>query len=355
MENLDLNDDAQRVVVRTACIDDDDESPVLEQICPLWVHNLAATQAPALLLFDQVTDTTETTLLQSHPRRLRVHGVVTPRTVTARSLTWRPLVDMGEVVGVVFLLGSGRDDVSDDDAKPAARARGRGTDAVARIEVRAAPPGAALGSVAVVQSSYSPLAMASGMADPSSYLLYPNPEAHLASMREVRAQLQRGEDVGYVPARELCVTSAFDRLVLRSNPPLASSSRATPGAQQGTRSIMKATCDRDALREGLAIICGVIPTKSPKPILSNVCLVATDDQVELVGTDQEVSVRFKLDKVDVAEPGPVVIPARTAFDFVREGRVRTLHSANYDPGSDLSNSLDMAVSAIAGDLRQHAG
>ncbi|WP_043767232.1 HAD family hydrolase [Algiphilus aromaticivorans] len=46
---------------------------------------------------------------------------------------------------------------------------------------------------------------------------------------------------------------------------------------------------------------------------------------------------------------------RRAFDFVREGRVRTLHSANYDPGSDLSNSLDMAVSAIAGDLRQHAG
>ena len=81
---------------------------------------------------------------------------------------------------------------------------------------------------------------------------------------------------------------------------------------------MKATCDRDALREGLAIICGVIPTKSPKPILSNVCLVATDDQVELVGTDQEVSVRFKLDKVEVAEPGPVVIPARTAFDFVRD-------------------------------------
>lgn len=46
---------------------------------------------------------------------------------------------------------------------------------------------------------------------------------------------------------------------------------------------------------------------------------------------------------------------RRAFDFVREGRVRTLHSANYEPGSDLSNSLDMAVSAIAGDLRQHAG
>jgi hypothetical protein len=217
METLDLND-SQTVVVRTAHAANDDESPTLEQICPLWVHNLG-TQAPTLLLFDQAVDTSETTLLQSQPRRLHVHGVVTPKTVTARSLTWRPLVDMGEVVGVVFLLGNGRDeDGVSDDAKPATRERGRGTDAVARIEVRAAPPRATLGSVAVVQSSYSPLAMASGMADPSSYLLYPNPEAHLASMREVRAQLQRGEDVGYVPARELCVTSAFDRLVLRSNP-----------------------------------------------------------------------------------------------------------------------------------------
>ena len=209
VEHLDLNDTRHAEA-------DGDESPVLEQVCPLWVHELA-TQAPVMVRFDQSADMAETTLLQSHPRRLRVRGVVTPRTVAARSLTWRPLVDAGEVVGVVFLLGSGRDE-DDDEAKPAARARGRGTDAVARIEVRAAPPGAALGSVAVVQSSYSPLAMASGMADPSSYLLYPDPEAHLASMREVRAQLQRGEDVGYVPARELCVTSAFDRLVLRSNP-----------------------------------------------------------------------------------------------------------------------------------------
>ena len=216
VESLDLNDARNGTAVPV-----DDESPVLEQVCPLWVHDIAR-RAPVLLLFDQSTDMSETTLLQSHPRRLRVRGLVTPKPVAARSLTWRPLADAGEVVGVVFVLGSGRDedDEASDDTKPAARARGRGTDAVARIEVRsaAAAQGATLGSVAVVQSDYSPLAMASGMADPSSYLLYPDPEAHLASMREVRAQLKRGEDVGYVPSRELCVTSAFERLVLRANP-----------------------------------------------------------------------------------------------------------------------------------------
>jgi len=229
VEHLDLNGDDACVPMRVDArghSEDTDESPLLEQICPIWVHDLS-TKPPVLILFDQPghgeTETATTLLLQSLPRRLRVRGAVTPRLVRAEALNWRPLVEAGESVGVVFLLGSGRGESDDDDdygAKPATRPRSR-IDAIARIEVRCSSTSDAddpLGSVAVVQSSYSPLAMASGMADPSSFLLFPDPEAHLHSMLEVRAQLQRGEDVGYVPARELCVTSTFDRLVLRSNP-----------------------------------------------------------------------------------------------------------------------------------------
>ena len=226
VEHLDLNDDSCVVVpmrVDTNSRNGTDESPLLEQICPLWVHDLAS-RPPVMVLFDQSGGEeaeTATVLLQSRPRRLRVRGAVTPRLVRAEALNWRPLVEAGESVGFVFLLGSGRGESENDDygAKPATRPRAR-IDAIARIEVRSSSvkEDGPIGSVAVVQSSYSPLAMASGMADPSSYLLFPDPEAHLASMREVRAQLQQGEDVGYVPARELCVTSTFDRLVLRSNP-----------------------------------------------------------------------------------------------------------------------------------------
>lgn len=43
-----------------------------------------------------------------------------------------------------------------------------------------------------------------------------------------------------------------------------------------------------------------------------------------------------------------------AFDFVREGRVRTLHSANYAPGSDLSNTLEMATASLARELGGHS-
>lgn len=81
---------------------------------------------------------------------------------------------------------------------------------------------------------------------------------------------------------------------------------------------MKVRCDREKLREGLAIVNNAIPTRATKPVLENICLVATDDSIELLGTDLEVAVRYRLDEVEVVEPGPTVIPARIALDFVRD-------------------------------------
>jgi DNA polymerase-3 subunit beta len=75
---------------------------------------------------------------------------------------------------------------------------------------------------------------------------------------------------------------------------------------------MKILCDREKLKEGLALANNVIPTKSPKPALSNVCLVATEGALELVGTDLEVSLRYRIEDVKVEEPGTAVIPARVA-------------------------------------------
>jgi DNA polymerase-3 subunit beta len=81
---------------------------------------------------------------------------------------------------------------------------------------------------------------------------------------------------------------------------------------------MKVICDREKLREGLAIVNNVIPGKSTKPVLENVCFVATHDALELVGTDLECAVRYKIEDVQVTEPGPVVVPARVTLDFVRD-------------------------------------
>jgi len=91
---------------------------------------------------------------------------------------------------------------------------------------------------------------------------------------------------------------------------------------------MKILCDREKLREGLSIVNNVIPARSPKPVLENVCFVATDDLLELVGTDLEVGVRYSITDVKVSEPGVSVIPARVTLDFIRDlsSETVTLHT-----------------------------
>ena len=170
----------------------DDEVPVLDSIAPLWLHDLSA-PGTAIILFDEAP-TLSTVPLQSTPRRLRVRAPVTARKVEAVSLSWQPLIEDGVEIGFAYTLASGCNDASG-----------------ARVEVRVP------GSVAVVQSDYSPLCASAGMCDPSSLLLFAEPDVHLESLRCLRTQLQRGEDIGYIPTQELCVTSSFDKLVMRAN------------------------------------------------------------------------------------------------------------------------------------------
>ncbi len=81
---------------------------------------------------------------------------------------------------------------------------------------------------------------------------------------------------------------------------------------------MRVICNREKLREALAVVNTVVPSKSTKPVLENICLVATDDSLEVLGTDLESSVRYRIEGVQVEEPGPAVIPARVTLDFVRD-------------------------------------
>ncbi len=90
---------------------------------------------------------------------------------------------------------------------------------------------------------------------------------------------------------------------------------------------MKLLCDRERLREGLALVGGVIPTKATRPAIENMLLVATDDALELVGTDLEVAMRYRIADVKVAEPGTILVPAKVFADFVRDLTGETVHLA----------------------------
>ncbi len=103
---------------------------------------------------------------------------------------------------------------------------------------------------------------------------------------------------------------------------------------------MKVICDREKLREGLSIANNVVPAKSTRPVLENVCLVATDDALELVGTDLEVSVRFRIEDVEVTDPGPAVIPARVTLDFVRDLSGETVTLETKDGKCSITSGAD---------------
>ena len=103
---------------------------------------------------------------------------------------------------------------------------------------------------------------------------------------------------------------------------------------------MKILCDRERLREGLAVANSVIPAKSTKPVLANVCLVATEEALELVGTDLEVALRYRIEDVKVEEPGTVVIPARLTLDFVRDLASETVELDSSEGNCHISGGQD---------------
>lgn len=81
---------------------------------------------------------------------------------------------------------------------------------------------------------------------------------------------------------------------------------------------MKITCDRAELSEALGLAASVIPPRSPRPVLQNVCLRTTPQGIEVLATDLEVSLRAKVTRVDVERPGEALIPAARAVAILRE-------------------------------------
>tara|TARA_R110002073_G_scaffold118918_1_gene258414 strand:+ start:284515 stop:285684 length:1170 start_codon:yes stop_codon:yes gene_type:complete len=76
---------------------------------------------------------------------------------------------------------------------------------------------------------------------------------------------------------------------------------------------MKVICERAALLEAVNQVSGVVASRSPRPQLTCIKLVASksDDGAELTlsGTDAEISLTVRIGRVDVAEEGSALIPA----------------------------------------------
>lgn len=81
---------------------------------------------------------------------------------------------------------------------------------------------------------------------------------------------------------------------------------------------MKVAFNRTALQDALALVVPVVPSRTPKPILSCLKISADKEQVRICATDLEVGINCPVTQVQVESPGEVIIPADRFSAIVRE-------------------------------------
>src|SRR5450432_4078156 len=81
---------------------------------------------------------------------------------------------------------------------------------------------------------------------------------------------------------------------------------------------MKALCNREGLLTAFGMVSGVVPTRSPKPILQNIKLVADPDEGStLMATDLEVGIRHRVLGMKVDQPGAIILPTARIGSILR--------------------------------------
>lgn len=82
---------------------------------------------------------------------------------------------------------------------------------------------------------------------------------------------------------------------------------------------MKFRCERDVLADALATAGRAAGGRTGSPSLSGLRLTLTEDQLEVTGTDLDLSIRVSV-AVSGIEPGRVVVPGKLAAEVVRSLR-----------------------------------
>jgi DNA polymerase-3 subunit beta len=88
---------------------------------------------------------------------------------------------------------------------------------------------------------------------------------------------------------------------------------------------MKVTCEREKLLHAFQMAAGVVPSRSPKPILQNIKMEVTADGATLMATDLEVGIRIDLGGVEIQSAGDVVLPTQRFGMILRESSDEKLH------------------------------
>lgn len=87
---------------------------------------------------------------------------------------------------------------------------------------------------------------------------------------------------------------------------------------------MQLSCDRALFSAAFSVAASAVPSRTPKDVLRNVLMSVTSHGVELVGTDQEMAIRCKVDGVTTSSTGSVLLPTQRISSILRELQDQTL-------------------------------
>ncbi|MEM9646180.1 MAG: DNA polymerase III subunit beta [Planctomycetota bacterium] len=94
---------------------------------------------------------------------------------------------------------------------------------------------------------------------------------------------------------------------------------------------MKITCDRRVFAAAYQTVAAFAPTRSPKEILTNVLVTASDSSIKLSATDMEVGFCTEIKEgIEVSEGGSVLLPVVRTAGIVRESNDEQLKIENQD-------------------------
>ncbi|PHS01341.1 MAG: DNA polymerase III subunit beta [Blastopirellula sp.] len=96
---------------------------------------------------------------------------------------------------------------------------------------------------------------------------------------------------------------------------------------------MKITLDRELFQQAFQTAQAVAPSRSPKPILQNLRLDATEGGCVLMATDMEVGVRIEVAGVEVHSPGSIILPLPRFGSILREVSDEKLHISSEESGT----------------------
>ncbi|MFW5829050.1 MAG: DNA polymerase III subunit beta [Planctomycetota bacterium] len=84
-------------------------------------------------------------------------------------------------------------------------------------------------------------------------------------------------------------------------------------------------CQREEFLTALQAADGVVPNNNIKKILSNLQLTAEPDRMVISATDAQVGLRAILRRVQVDQPGSVLVPAKQLVGILKESRSPDVH------------------------------